>query len=88
MKTSSPCGDNEEAILLPRDDLEAAVLEQEHVMTTHMAVIEGWLELLEDDSLDAAQRQRAATVMRERTTALRLDLCALLRAIRRGVCAG
>lgn len=55
-------------------------------MTTHLAVIEGWLGRLEDDTLNAEQRQRAATVMRERTEALRLDLYALLRTVKQGTC--
>ena len=55
-------------------------------MTTHLAVIEVWLGMLEDDTLDAKQRRRAATVMRERTEALRFDLFALLRTVKLGTC--
>lgn len=55
-------------------------------MTTHLAVIEGWLGMLEDDTLNPEQRQRAATVVRERTEVLRFDLCALLRTVKLKTC--
>ena len=85
VKTSPTPGENDgrpEA----RDGLHDAVVEQEHVMTTHLAVIEGWLGMLEDDSLNPDQRRRAATVMRQRTESLRLDLCTLLRTVKQGIC--
>ncbi|MGO1383394.1 MAG: hypothetical protein ACTHWA_09310 [Arachnia sp.] len=69
----------------PRDGFHEAVVEQEHVMATHLAVIEGWLGMLEDDSLSAEQRCRAARVARERTEALRLDLCALINQVKLGL---
>lgn len=62
--------------------LHDAVVGQEHVMITHLAVIEGWLGQLEDGTLDDAQRRRAACVVRERTEALRLDLRGLLRMLK------
>ena len=51
-------------------------------MATHFAVIEGWLRMLEDDTLDAEQYRRAACVVRERTEALRLDVGTLLRMVK------
>ncbi len=57
-------------------------------MTTHFAVIEGWLGQLEDDTLDEAQCRRAACVVRERTEALRLDVGALLRMVKDWTCPG
>ncbi len=57
-------------------------------MTTHLAVIEGWLEMLEDDTLDGEQRCRAAAVIRERTESLRWDLRGLLCTIKKGICPG
>ena len=57
-------------------------MEQEHVLRTHFAVIEGWLGQLEDATLDEAQCRRAAFVVRERTEALRLDVDALLRSVK------
>ncbi len=62
--------------------LHDAVVDHEHVMITHLAVIEGWLGQLEDGTLDDAQRRRAACVVRERTEALRVDLCGLLRLVK------
>ncbi len=57
-------------------------------MITHLAVIEGWLGQLEDDTLDDAQRRRAACVLRERTETLRRDLDALLRVVKDWTCQG
>lgn len=51
-------------------------------MATHFAIIEGWLGMLEDDTLDADQCRRAARVVRERTETLRLDLATLLRMVK------
>ncbi len=51
-------------------------------MTTHLAVIEGWLGLLEDDTLDEEQCRRAASVVRQRTEALRTDMGVLLRLVK------
>lgn len=81
--TASPPGSGTDPPAIePRQNLHDAVTEQEHAMTTHFAAIEGWLGLLEDSSLDQAQRCRAACVVRQRTEALRLDLAALLRRVR------
>ena len=86
VKTSPTPGENDGRPEAPRDGFHDAVVEQEHVMTTHLAVIEGWLGMLEDDSLNPDQRRRAATVMRQRTESLRLDLCTLLRTVKQGIC--
>lgn len=51
-------------------------------MITHLSVIEGWLGQLEDNTLDEAQRRRAARVVRERTETLRRDLTGLLRDVK------
>lgn len=66
----------------PRLRLRDAVTEYEHLLTTHFAAIEGWLGLMEDDTLAEAQRCRAACVVRQRTEALRRDLTALLRLVK------
>ncbi|WP_143570890.1 hypothetical protein [Tessaracoccus sp. ZS01] len=57
----------------------AQITEQQHLITTHFSVIEGWLELLDDDRVDAAIRQRAAQVVRGRTVQLRHEVESLLR---------
>ena len=52
------------------------------MVTTHMAVIEGWLGLLEDGVLQEGQGCRGARVVRERAEALRLDVGKLLRLVK------
>ena len=80
--TPPPIGGPNRPPVRTRDGLHDAVVEQEHVLITHLAVIEGWLGQLEDSSLDEAQRRRAARVVRERAETLRSDLGALLREIK------
>lgn len=73
--------DAEDAVCTAPDHSHA-VREQEHLVKTHFAVIEGWLEVLTDDSLDDAHRQRASRVLLERTQSLRHDVTSLLRSLR------
>ncbi|GAA4889128.1 hypothetical protein GCM10025789_01840 [Tessaracoccus lubricantis] len=61
----------------------ARAREQQHVIATHFTVIEGWLELLDDDDVDPAMRRRAAHVLRARTMELRLELDALMHRLQR-----
>lgn len=79
---SPPIGGYDSPAGRTRDWLHDAVVEQEHVMITHLSVIEGWLGQLEDNTLDEAQRRRAARVVRERTETLRRDLTGLLRDVK------
>ncbi|RMB61343.1 hypothetical protein [Tessaracoccus antarcticus] len=80
MTTPQPPGPHDQEQSL--DALLDAVVRQEHVVTTHMAVIEGWLGLLEDGVLPDSQGCRGARVVRERTEALRGDLTTLLRMVK------